>query len=123
MEDTQLARRLREVVATRYDGKARRAALAAGLNENAVSKVLESRHHLPTVETLDKMSTAYGWQLGDVVYWALDRETPAPATDPPHAVAAILAGAGYREGDREFITEIVRRLAPTVIPASASNSE
>ncbi len=107
-----LQRRLKEVVDTRYGGVASKASLAAGLNDNAVLKILRNPNHQSTLETLDRMAQTYGWSLCDVVYWRLGRTPPDRAPDPPQAVAQILASANYREGDREFITELVARCAP-----------
>lgn len=117
-----LARRLKEVVDSRYDGKARRASLAADLNENAVGKILENRNHLPSLETLDKMATTFGWALGDVAYWALGREPP-PLTEGSvlQAIDRLLEREGVRSADREFIRGVVERCIPVQVPNNASS--
>jgi hypothetical protein len=107
-----LARRLKAVMDTRYEGVARKASLAAGLNENAVLRILENPYHKSKLETLDKMARAYGWNLCDVVMWALGREEAAQPSDPVAAIAQILAAAGYEESDREYITRLAQRFAP-----------
>ncbi len=108
-----LQRRLKEVVDTRYGGVASKASLAAGLNDNAVLKILRNPNHQSTLETLDRMAQTYGWSLCDVVYWRLGRRPPGVPPDPATAVGHILAAAGYPEGRREFIVEMVRLSAPT----------
>lgn len=118
----ELARRLKDVVDHRFNGVARRASLAAGVNENAVLKVLENPHHQSTLETLDKMATAYGWDVRDVVCWALDRPVPPLTEGEPIAVIArILAHAGYSETHRAFILDMIRRAAPARVPSNESS--
>ncbi len=119
----ELQRRLKEVVDVRYKGVASQASRAAGVNENAVLKILRNPHHQSTLETLDKMAETYGWSICDVVCWALGRTPPGMPTDPATAVAHILAAAGYPEGRREFITEMVRLSAPPPASSSASLPE
>ncbi len=108
----ELRRRLQEVVDTRYEGVIKRAARAAELNENAVMRILREPSHRPELETVEKLAQAYGWSLCDAVYWRLGRTSPTALTNPVQAVAQLLASANYREGDREFITELVARCAP-----------
>jgi hypothetical protein len=119
----ELRQRLAEVVATRFGGVERRASLAAGLNENQVGSILKNPNKLPTVETLDKLALAYGWDLCDVIHWTLGKERPvleeqAAAT----LIAQALARAGYREEDRGIIRDMVRRLAPSSVEASNNAS-
>lgn len=95
-----------------YGGVISRASRAADLNENAVRRILHEPGHRPELETIDKLAQTFGWSLYDAVLWRLNRTPPTPPTDPAQAVAHILAAANYREGDREFITELVARCAP-----------
>lgn len=118
---SELARRLKDVVDARYEGKASKASRAAGLNENAVLKVLENPRHQSTLDTLDRMAQAYDWDLCDVVYWALDRPRPSADELPLlQQVNQLLAHHGYSEVHRQFIREVLERVTPAPVPRSES---
>lgn len=104
-----------------YGGSERKASLAAGLNENGIGSILHNPNKLPTLETLDKLATAFQWDLTTVIYWALDRPVPALENLPPlEAVAQVLARVGYTETDRMFILDLIQRTARVPTPNSAS---
>lgn len=118
---TELSRRLKAVVDERYGGVARKACLASGVHENQVMRILVDRNHLPNLRTLDKLATAFGWDLGAVAYWALDRPVP-PLEEGPgdQVIARILARDGYSETDREFIRLVLERAERAPVPRTES---
>lgn len=107
----ELRRRLQGVVDTHYRGSARKASQACGFNDNYIGNLLGGASTVPSVESLATMARVFQWPLCDVVYWALGFEAPPPPTDPVDAIAQYLAAAGYPEGQRAFILQLVRLAA------------
>ncbi len=102
----------------RFGGVARQASRAADLHENAVMRVLEGGPHLPNLETLDKMANAYGWELGTVAYWALNRQPPAASDgEPERIIAQQLVRLRYPEARRRLILDLLAEWRPE-LPSS-----
>lgn len=110
----ELGRRIKAVLETRRMS-ARELSIAAELNTEEVSRILESPTRIPRLDTLWKLCAVGGWRLEDAAYWALNRQPPAaPAGEPEQIIAEQLARMGYTESRRKIILDWILEMRPAL---------
>lgn len=106
MEDT-LRRNLRDVVKRQYGGSMTEASIQAGLNQDAVRRIIVNPNHTPDLKTLQKLCDTYGWSIFDAVCWVLDIPERSQGT-PDQEIARGLRRKGLDHSAVESIMGLVR---------------